>query len=46
MGGSLGVCFRKHTPKIPPMDSPLPWRDDGKKLRPEVIALAQEFGYN
>ena len=41
-----GPSFRKHTPKIPPMDSPLPWRDDGKKLRPEVIALAQEFGYN
>ena len=41
-----GPSFRKHKPKIPPMDSALPWRDDGKTLRPEVVALAREFGYN
>jgi hypothetical protein len=40
-----GPTFRRHTPKIPSFDSPLPWRDDGNKLRPEVIALAEEFGY-
>ena len=38
-------AFRQHTPKIPPMDEILPWRDDGKGLRMEVIDLAQEFGY-
>lgn len=40
-----GPAFRQHTPKIPPLDGTLPWRDDGKGLRPEVIDLAQEFGY-
>jgi hypothetical protein len=40
-----GPRFRPHTPRIPAMDSDLPWRDDGAKLRPEVIQLAREFGY-
>ncbi|MCD6298782.1 MAG: sulfotransferase [Deltaproteobacteria bacterium] len=40
-----GPAFRQHTPKIPPLDGTLPWRDDGKGLCPEVIDLAQEFGY-
>jgi len=37
--------FRPHTPKVPSLTDPVPWRDDGKGLRPEVIALAHEFGY-
>ena len=37
--------FRQHKPKIPPLDGALPWRDDGKGLRSEVIDLAHEFGY-
>jgi len=40
-----GPAFRQHTPRTPPLDSTLPWREDGKGLRPEVIALAREFGY-
>ena len=40
-----GPAFRQHKPKIPPLDGILPWRDDGKGLRAEVIKLAQEFGY-
>jgi hypothetical protein len=40
-----GPAFRPHTPKIPSFDTPLKWRVDGKGLRPEVIALAREFGY-
>jgi hypothetical protein len=40
-----GPTFRQHTPKIPPLDGALAWRDDGKRLRPEVVALAREFGY-
>jgi len=31
--------------KMPPLDAPLPWRSDGAKLYPEVVALAREFGY-
>ncbi len=38
--------FRPHKPKVPPLSGILPWRDDGKGLRPEVIQLAQEFGYS
>ncbi|MDY6853748.1 MAG: sulfotransferase [Thermodesulfobacteriota bacterium] len=38
-------AFRQHTPKVPPLDEALPWRDDGKGLRPEVIYLAKKFGY-
>jgi Sulfotransferase family len=40
-----GPTFRPHKPKIPPLDKPVPWRKDGKGLYPEVIALANEFGY-
>lgn len=40
-----GPTFRPHKPKIPPLDRPVPWRTDGKGLYPEVVALAQEFGY-
>jgi len=41
-----GAAFRKHTPKVPPLDAPLPWRDDDKRLCHEVVKLAQEFGYS
>jgi len=40
-----GPTFRPHKPKIPPLSKPVPWRNDGKGLYPEVIALANEFGY-
>jgi len=40
-----GPTFRPHTPKVPPLDKPVPWRLDGKGLYPQVIALANEFGY-
>jgi hypothetical protein len=40
-----GPAIRQHKPKLPSLDGPLPWRDDGIGLRPEVIKLAQEFGY-
>ena len=39
-------AFRRHIPKVPPFDDPLPWRGDGKGLRQEVIDLAKEFGYS
>jgi hypothetical protein len=40
-----GPTFRPHTPKVPSLDAPVPWRNDGKGLYPEVKALAREFGY-
>ena len=40
-----GPTFRPHTPKVPPLNKPVPWRTDGKGLYPEVIALAKAFGY-
>ncbi|WP_067865305.1 sulfotransferase family protein [Neptuniibacter marinus] len=40
-----GSKFRPHKPRLPEMDAELPWRDDGVRLRPEVVALAREFGY-
>lgn len=40
-----GPTFRPHKVRIPRLDEPVPWRDDSKGLRPEVIALAREFGY-
>lgn len=40
-----GPTFRRHTPKLPALDRPVPWRDDGRGLVPEVVALAREFGY-
>jgi hypothetical protein len=40
-----GPTFRPHKPKLPPLNKPVPWRNDGKGLYPEVVALAREFGY-
>ncbi len=40
-----GPTFRPHTPKVPPLTGPAPWRDDGKGLYPEVIEMARYFGY-
>ena len=40
-----GPRFRQHKPKIPPLDAALPWRDAGRRLRPQVVELAREFGY-
>jgi hypothetical protein len=40
-----GPTFRPHKPKVPPLDKPVPWRDDGGGLYPEVIEMAREFGY-
>jgi hypothetical protein len=40
-----GPAFRSNAPKVPPLDGDLPWRDDGKKLFPQVLELAKEFGY-
>ena len=37
--------FRPHKPKVPGLDGALEWREDGARLKPEVVALAQEFGY-
>ena len=37
--------FRQHTPKLPPLDAPVSWRDDGRGLYPEVMQLARMFGY-
>jgi len=41
-----GPTFRPHEVKVPRLDKPVPWRDDGKGLHPRVVALAQEFGYS
>lgn len=40
-----GPTFKPHKPRIPALDAPLPWRDDGQRLYPEVVAMAREFGY-
>lgn len=40
-----GPTFRPHKPKLPSLSGRLPWRTDGKGLYPEVIELANEFGY-
>ena len=40
------ATFQRHTPKLPSLDEPLPWRDDGIDLYPEVRALAREFNYS
>jgi hypothetical protein len=40
-----GPTFRPHKVEFAPMDKPVPWRTDGKGLRPEVISLARELGY-
>jgi Sulfotransferase family len=41
-----GPTFRPHEVKVPPLNKPLAWRDDGKGLYPRVIELAREFGYS
>jgi sulfotransferase family protein len=40
-----GPEFRPGTPKMPRLSDPAPWRDDGKGLYPEVVKMAQWFGY-
>ncbi len=40
-----GPTFRPHKPKIPKLTEPVPWREDGKGLYPEVVELAKFFGY-
>jgi Sulfotransferase family len=40
-----GPTFKPHKPKIPALDASLPWRTDGQKLYPQVVAMAREFGY-
>jgi hypothetical protein len=40
-----GPTFRPHTVKVPSLDKPVPWREDGQGLKPEVVALARELGY-
>lgn len=40
-----GPTFRPHKPKIPKLDAPVPWREDGKGLHPKVKDLARFFGY-
>jgi hypothetical protein len=40
-----GPSFRPHKVKVPRLDEPLPWREDGQGLKPEVVALARELGY-
>jgi len=40
-----GPTFHPHKVKVPRLDKPVPWRDDGKGLHPRVVELAQEFGY-
>ncbi len=40
-----GPTFHQQKVKMPRLDEPVSWRPDKKGLRPEVIALAQEFGY-
>lgn len=41
-----GPTFRPHKVKIPSLDGPVPWRDDGRGLHPRVVALARELGYS
>ncbi|BAL96461.1 sulfotransferase family protein [Rubrivivax gelatinosus] len=40
-----GPTFRPHKVKVPSLDKPVPWREDGQSLKPEVVELAREFGY-
>jgi hypothetical protein len=41
-----GPTFHPHKVKVPSLDKPVPWREDGKGLHPRVVALAQELGYS
>ena len=40
-----GPTLRETKIKLPPLNKPVPWEREQTFLRPEVIALAQEFGY-
>ncbi len=40
-----GPTFRPHKVKVPPLDKPVPWREDGQGLKPQVVELAKELGY-
>jgi hypothetical protein len=40
-----GPSFRPHQVKMPPLNKPVPWRDDGQGLKPQVVELARELGY-
>jgi hypothetical protein len=40
-----GPTFRPHKVKLPSLTDPVPWREDGAALKPEVVALAHELGY-
>jgi len=37
--------FLESPPKVPPLSKAVPWRSDGRGLYPEVVALANQFGY-
>jgi hypothetical protein len=38
--------FSQRAHNVPPLDRPVSWRNDGKGLYPEVIEMAQMFGYH
>jgi hypothetical protein len=38
-------ALREGEVKVPPLDSPLPWRRDGDGLHPRVRGLAEALGY-
>jgi hypothetical protein len=40
-----GPSFHPHEVKMPSLAEPVPWREDGAGLKPEVVALAKELGY-
>ncbi len=40
-----GPAFRPHKPKVASLDDPVPWRDDGGGLYPQVREMARWFGY-
>ncbi len=38
-------ALREGNVKVPGLSGPVPWRDDGTELHPEVISLARALGY-
>jgi hypothetical protein len=40
-----GPSFRPQKVKMPSLTDPVPWREDGQGLKPQVVALARELGY-
>jgi hypothetical protein len=38
-------AFRSHKPRVPSLTEPVPWRDDGRGLYPQVADMARYFGY-